>query len=115
MFPAKVGPKRTFGRSLVHTSFLPSSWNPDKNFALTGELGQAHMAIKNIYDFLPFGKMVIFVTESVIFIKSKVSSASGNFKNIFSRPLFTIIFRTKIVILNTDSILRVKTMDESVK
>ena len=31
---------------LVHTSFLPSSWNLDKNFALTGELGQVHMAKK---------------------------------------------------------------------
>ena len=35
------------------------------------------------------------------------------FQNIFSRPLFTIIFRQKIVILGTDSILRVKTMYES--
>ena len=33
----------------------------------------------------------------------------------FSRPLFTIIFRSKIVFLDTDSILRVKTMYESVK
>ena len=33
----------------------------------------------------------------------------------FSRPLFTIIFRPKIVFLDTDSILRVKTMFESVK
>ena len=35
-----------------------------------------------------------------------------NFKNIFSRPLFTIIFRPKIVFLDTDSILRVNTMYE---
>ena len=38
-----------------------------------------------------------------------------NFKINFSRPLFTIIFRPKIVFLDTDSILRVKTMHESVK
>ena len=38
-----------------------------------------------------------------------------NFKNVFSIPLFTIIFRPKIVSLDTDSILRVKTMYESVK
>ena len=38
-----------------------------------------------------------------------------NFKNIFSRPLFTIIFKPKIVFLNTGSILRIKTMYESVK
>ena len=36
-------------------------------------------------------------------------------KIFFSRPLFTIIFRPKIVLLDTDSILRVKTMNESVK
>ena len=41
-----------------------------------------------------------------------MTSAWRNFKNIF-RPLFTIIFRPKIVILDTDSILRVKTMHES--
>ena len=33
----------------------------------------------------------------------------------FSSPLFTIIFRPKIVFLDTDSILRVKTICESVK
>ena len=38
-----------------------------------------------------------------------------DFKINFSRPLFTIIFRPKIVFLDIDSILRVKTMRESVK
>ena len=38
-----------------------------------------------------------------------------DFKINFSRPLFTIIFRPKIVFLDTDSILRVKLIDESVK
>jgi len=38
-----------------------------------------------------------------------------DFKIFFSRPLFTIIFRPKIVFLYTDSILRVKMMYESVK
>ena len=38
-----------------------------------------------------------------------------DFKLNFSRPLFTIIFRPKMVFLDTDSILRVKTMFESVK
>ena len=36
-------------------------------------------------------------------------------KIIFSRPLFTIILRQKIVFLDTDSILRAKPMYESVK
>ena len=38
-----------------------------------------------------------------------------DFKINFSRPLFTIIFRPKIVFFDTDSILRVKMMYESVK
>ena len=33
----------------------------------------------------------------------------------FTRPLFTIIFRPKFVVLDTDSISRVKTVYESVK
>ena len=44
-----------------------------------------------------------------------MASEWRNFKNISSRPLFTIIFRPKIVILDTDSILRVKTMYELVR
>ena len=44
-----------------------------------------------------------------------MASAWRDLKNIFPRPLFTIIFRPKIVILGTDSILGVKTMHESVK
>ena len=39
----------------------------------------------------------------------------SDFKINFSRPLFTIIFRPKMVFLVTDSILRVKPMYESVK
>ena len=31
---------------MVHTSFLPSNWNLDKIFALTGELGPVHKAKK---------------------------------------------------------------------
>ena len=38
-----------------------------------------------------------------------------DFRINFSRPLFTIIFRPKMVFLVTDSILRVKPMYESVK
>ena len=39
----------------------------------------------------------------------------GGISNKEFRPLFTIIFRPKIVFLVTDSILRVKPMYESVK
>ena len=47
--------------------------------------------------------------------KNDMVCAWRNFKNIFPRPLFTIIFRPKSVFLDTDSILRVKTMYDSVK
>jgi hypothetical protein len=47
--------------------------------------------------------------------KNNYDPAWRDFKIIFSRPLFTIIFRPKIIFLYTDSILRVKLMYESVK
>ena len=47
--------------------------------------------------------------------KHNYLSAWRDFKINFSRPLFTIIFRPKMVFLVTDSILRVKPMYESVK
>ena len=92
---------------LIHILFLPSNWNLDKNFALTGELGQAHMA-KNISDFPPCGKIVIVVTEFVIFCKTQPFYEiirMEEFQKYFFRPLFTIIFRPKIEILGTDSIM----------
>ena len=48
-------------------------------------------------------------------IKNNYPLAWRDFKTIFSRPLFTIIFWPKMVFLDTDSILRVKPMYESVK
>ena len=47
--------------------------------------------------------------------KNNYLPAWRDFKINFSRPLFTIIFRPKMVFLDTDSILREKTMYESVK
>ena len=37
-------------------------------FAPTGQLGQVHMVKKNISDFPPWGQIIIFVTEFVIFL-----------------------------------------------
>ena len=54
---------------LIHTSVLPSNWNPGKIFALTVWLGQVCM-VKKKSDFPPWGKMVVFVTEFVIFVKT---------------------------------------------
>ena len=47
--------------------------------------------------------------------KNNYLPAWRNFKINFSTPLFTIIFWPKMVFLDTDSILRVKLMYESVK
>ena len=47
--------------------------------------------------------------------KNNYLPAWRDFKINFSRPLFTIIFRPKMVFLYTDSILRVKLMYQSVK
>jgi hypothetical protein len=44
-----------------------------------------------------------------------MASAWRNIKNNCSRPLFIIIFKPKIVVLDPNFILRVKTMHESVK
>ena len=40
---------------LIHTSVLPSIWNPDKIFAPTGLLGQVHMVKKIFLKFLHAG------------------------------------------------------------
>ena len=47
--------------------------------------------------------------------KNNYPPAWRDFKINLSRPLFTITFWPKMVFLDTDSILRVKTMYESVK
>ena len=47
--------------------------------------------------------------------KDNYLPAWRDFKMNFSRPLFIIIFRPKIVFLDTDAILRVKMIYESVK
>ena len=62
----------------------------------------------------PYFIKVPKITNSVIKITTYLP-AWRDFKINFSIPLFTIIFRPKIVFLDTDSILRVKTMYESVK
>jgi hypothetical protein len=47
--------------------------------------------------------------------KNNYLPAWKDFKKKISRPLFTIVFRPKMVFLVTDSILRVNPMYESVK
>ena len=63
--------------------------------------------------------MVIFITEFTIldtFMKQgKLVSGMEEFQKNFARPLFTVIFRPKIVFSGTDSIFRVRVMHDPVK
>ena len=55
----------------INTSYLTySNWNLNKIFTLKCELGQVHSAKRNISDFPPCRKLVVFVTEFVIFFKT---------------------------------------------
>ena len=67
----------------------------------------------NYFALLLKGK--IFAQNHKFINKNNYLPAWRDFKINFSRPLFTIIFKPKMVFLNTDPILRVKTMYESVK
>ena len=62
-----------------------------------------------------FIKAKIFFQNHKFSNKNNYLPAWRDFKVNFSRPLFTIIFRPKMVFLDTDSILKVKLMYESVK
>ena len=81
---------------------------------------------KSLIEITPCAKKVIFITEFAIWCKNspfyevnkifqKRLCAWRNFKIIFSRPLFIIIFRMKILSSGPYSILRVKMMYDSVK
>ena len=79
------------GRQKIFLKFLYAG----DNFLLLYKNAQNHkFSNENIYIF-PYGGM--------------------DFKKIYSRPLFIIIFRPKMVFLDADSILRVKIMYEIVK
>ena len=61
------------------------------------------------------GKIVVFITDFRNFYEIRESMYMEEFQKYSCRPLFTIILRPKIVSLDTDFILRGKTMYESVK
>ena len=48
---------------LIHASVLPSIWNPDKNFAPTGQLGQVHMVNKILSGFQFEGKTDVWISQ----------------------------------------------------
>ena len=68
-----------------------------------------------------FRKYFYFIERRIFAPNDKFSNKNDHlpawrdFKKIISRPLFTIIFKPKMVFSNIDSILRVKAIYESVK
>ena len=83
---------------------------------LAGSLGYVDSTQEVEWNSLHAQKKAIFITEFALLCKNpppyevkkifrKRRCAWRNFKNIFSRPLFIIIFRPKILILGTYSIL----------
>ena len=57
---------------LIQTLFLPSNWNLNKIFVLTGELGQAHMAKKLFLIFLHAGRWLFLLLN--LWFSSKLVS-----------------------------------------
>ena len=57
---------------LIHISVLPSNWNLDKIFALTGQLGQVHMAKKIFLIFLHAGRWLFLLLN--LWFSSKLVS-----------------------------------------
>ena len=107
----------THNTPLIHTSFTYSKLNMDEICGLKFYLLYVLTYItKNIFEIppcaRPFSDLPCWLSQ---FSKTKLRQPTGqtwkrpcawrNFKNIFSRPLFTIIFRPKILILDTYSIL----------
>ena len=57
---------------LIHTPLLPSNWNLDKMFALTGQLGQVHMA-KKIFPIFLHAERWLFLLLNLWFSSKVVS------------------------------------------
>jgi hypothetical protein len=99
---------------LIHTSFTYSKLNMDDFSVLAGPL--EYVDSTQEVEWNSFYAQKSFITEFAILCKNppfyevkkifqKRLCAWGDFKNIFSRPLFIINFRPKISILGTYSIL----------
>ena len=98
---------------LIPQSVTRSKWNMGE---ICGLFMICTYITKKNYEILPCSKKVILITEFGILCKNppfyevkmifqKRLCTWRNFKIIFSRPLFTIIFKPKILILDTYSIL----------
>ena len=115
------------GKSFLNTSYLTDSYiiftlkmeSVSKNAIFGPKNDGEKWSRKNILKFLHAGDYFLLLHKSAqnhkFSNKNNYLPAWRDFKIIFSRPLFAIIFRPKMVFLGTDSILRVKMMYESVK
>ena len=90
------------------------------NFSVSGLKIMVKSGLEEIFlKFLHVGDYLLLLHKSAqnhkFSNKNNYLPAWRDFKINFSRPLFTIIFRPKMVFLYTDTILRVKLMYKSVK
>ena len=104
---------------LIHTSFNLKMESESK-ITIFGLKMMVKSGLKNIFlKFLHAGDYFPPLHKSTqnhqFSSKNNYLPTWRDFKINFSRPLFTIIFRPKMVFLVTDSILRVNPMFESVK
>ena len=106
----------TQNRGAIRTTVTWSKWNMGEIVGLKFHLSFLHTPLRFLFEIPPCGKKVIFVTEFVILCKNhsfsevnhcvrKLLPAWRDFKNIFSRPLFTIICRPKMAKFYPYSIL----------
>ena len=86
------------------------------SFSISGLKTMVKSGLEKIFlKFLHVGDYFASAKNHKFRNKNNYLPAWRDFKINFSRPLFTIIFSPKMVFLDTDSILRVKPMYESVK
>ena len=106
---------------LIHTLFLPSNWNLDKIFALTGELGQVHMGKKYFWN--SSMRKPFFSNSFYLLVLKKITNSvikitvfpHGGKSEIFLLPYVLDLIHLLEQNFCPDSNLRVKTMYESVK
>ena len=111
---------RTLNTFYLTDSFLPSKWNLNPKNTIFGLKMMVKSSLEKIFfkflhaeDYFPL--LHKSAQNHKFSNENNYLPAWRDFKINFSRPLFTIIFRPKMVFLDTDSMFSVKPMYESVK
>ena len=102
----------------LYTSSLPSKWILHLKIqflAYDSKSGLEKIFLKFLHAGDYFSLLHKSVQNHKFSNKNNHLTAWRDYKIIFSRPLFTIVFRTKNIFLDTCFILSVKTIYESVK